>query len=114
MLAGTECRTRVMTTLKNRVEELYEEAHFQCWLEEERFFEAFSEGQLEELAVHGRWPEPLRKPLPVGMSRLDRLDRKSLLKLWKEDEPAIHRSMRESAARNFAVWREKHPGGDKR
>jgi hypothetical protein len=89
-----------MTTLKNRVEELYEEAHFQRWLEEERLFEAFSEEQLEELAVRGLWPDPLPRPLPVGMSPLDGLDRKAQLKLWKDSEREIARIKREIASRN--------------
>jgi hypothetical protein len=100
MLAGTECRARLMTTLKNRVEELYEGAHFQRWLEVDRFLEAFSEAQLEEIFVRGFWPHPLPRQLPAGMSRLDGLDRKVLIKLWKDSEREIARIMVEIASRN--------------
>jgi hypothetical protein len=33
-----------------------------------------------------RWPEPLPEALPWGVSQMDRLDRKSLIKRWLESE----------------------------
>jgi hypothetical protein len=44
-----------------------------------------------------RFPEPLLEPLPWGMSKLDRLDRKSLLKRWEKSEHEISRIMRETS-----------------
>ena len=42
--------------------------------------------QLEDVATHWRFPDPLPDPLPFGKSRLDGLDRKTLIRLWQEHE----------------------------
>ena len=52
----------------------------------ERFLEGLSEQQLELYARHGQLPEPLPEPLPQGASRLDGLDRRSLIRLWEAHE----------------------------
>jgi hypothetical protein len=62
------------------------EHSFQHWLQFQRFLESLTEEQLIAYAQHGRLPEPLPEPLPLGKSRLDGLDRKSLIKLWEENE----------------------------
>ena len=59
---------------------------FRRWLQCERFLEGLNEDQLLAFARHGYLPEPLPEPLPMGKSRLDGLDRKSLTKLWRESE----------------------------
>jgi hypothetical protein len=82
-----------MTTLKGRLKRLEKEQRFQDWLWYERFLEGLTEEQLEAVASHWRFPEPMPEPLPWGSSRLDRLDRKSLLRLWEEDDRHFcHRS----------------------
>jgi hypothetical protein len=58
---------------------------------------------IEDLAVYWRFPDPLPKPLPMGASRLDGLDRQSLLKLWQEEERETARIMRCSGRKNFHV-----------
>ena len=75
-----------MTTLKGRLKRLEKEQRFQDWLWYERFLEGLTEEQLEAVATQWRFPEPTPEPLPWGSSKLDRLDRKSLLKLWEENE----------------------------
>ena len=75
-----------MTELKRRIERAEREDSFQHWLQFQRLLESFTEEQLLAYAAHGRLPEPLPEPLPPGKSRLDELDRKSLIKLWEENE----------------------------
>jgi hypothetical protein len=94
-----------MATLKNRVEQLHKEVQFRTWLESARLLESFSDDQLEELAVSGRFPDPVPQPPPAGLSSLDKLDRKSLLKEWRESEHAAARLMRESAGRDEDQFR---------
>ena len=57
------------------------------------FLESLTHEQLETYARDRRWPEPLPEPFPQGASRLDRLDRKTLVKLWEASERTFkHRS----------------------
>ena len=82
-----------MTTLKSRIGRLEKEQRFKDWLGYERFLEGLTEEHLEAVATHWRFPEPMPEPLPWGSSKLDRLDRKSLRRLWEEDERVFgHRS----------------------
>lgn len=74
------------SSLQRRLERLEKEARFDSWLWFERFLESLTEPQLEDLATHGRWPEPMPPPLPIGASKLDSLDRKTLQKMFEEDE----------------------------
>ena len=85
----------MMTTLKSRIERLEKEQRFQGWLWYERFLEGLTDEQLEAIASHWRFPEPMPEALPWGSSRLDRLDRKSLLRLWEEDERHFGRRSRD-------------------
>ena len=62
--------------------------------------ESLSDSQLEEVAIDFRFPDPVPEPLPIGMSKLDGLDRKTLLGIWEEEEQAISRIMRELKGRN--------------
>jgi len=75
-----------MTSLKSRTERVEREHGFRVWLETQRFFESFTKEQLATFARHGRLPEPLPEPLPMGKSQFDSLDRKSLIRLWREHE----------------------------
>lgn len=58
-------------SLKARLERLEKEARFDAWLWFERFLESLTEQQLEDLATHWRWPEPMPPPLPIGASKLE-------------------------------------------
>jgi hypothetical protein len=71
-------------------------------LEAERFFESLTEEQLSTYARHGRLPEPLPEPLPMGKSRLDGLDRKNLIKLWREND-RIYRGRSREEMLSFAI-----------
>lgn len=73
-------------SLKTRLARLEEEQRFQDWLEFQRFLESLSDSQIEDYINNLRPPDPLPAPLPFGRSRLDTLDRKSLVKLWRESE----------------------------
>ncbi|HXM62988.1 MAG TPA: hypothetical protein VN950_19155 [Terriglobales bacterium] len=75
-----------MASFKGRIEVLEKEYLFSEWLRCERFLDSLTDKQLEDLAVHGRLPEPLPGPLPQGASRVDGLDHKTLIKLWKDSE----------------------------
>ena len=52
----------------------------------ERFLEGLTDEQLELYVHHGDLPEALPPPLPPGASRLDKMDQKSLIRLWEEHE----------------------------
>jgi hypothetical protein len=75
--------------LKNRVERLENELRFRAWVAFERFLEGLSKEQLEDVATHWRFPDPLPEPLPLGASRLDTLSRKELVELWRDCEREI-------------------------
>ena len=74
------------SSLQRRLERLEREARFDAWLWFERFLESLTEPQLEDLATHWRWPEPMPPPLPIGASKLDSKDRKTLQKMFEQDE----------------------------
>jgi hypothetical protein len=82
-----------MPSIHDRLKQLEDGRRFMTWFVFERFLESLNEEQLETYARDGRWPEPLPEPLPKGASRLDWLDRKTLVKLWEESERMFrHRS----------------------
>jgi hypothetical protein len=70
-------------SVPRRVERLQRELEFQAFIRCERFLENMTDEELEHLAATGEWPDR-PDPLP-GNSRLDRMSRKELLELWKED-----------------------------
>jgi hypothetical protein len=69
---------------------------FNLW----RLLENLSDSQIEEIAIYFRFPDPMPEPLPIGMSKLDGLDRKTLLGMWEEEEQAISRIMHELKGRS--------------
>jgi hypothetical protein len=91
-----------MTTLKSRVERVERAHRFRAWLQYERFLESLTEEQLTAYARHGCLPEPLPEPLPIGKSQLDSLDRKSLIKLWREND-RIYRGRSREEMLSFAI-----------
>src|ERR1700737_5409375 len=78
-----------METLRTRLRRLEKEAGFRRWLEFSRLLETLSNSQLEEVAIYFRFPDPMPEPLPIGMSKLDGLDRKTLLRMCEEEERTI-------------------------
>jgi hypothetical protein len=88
-----------METLRKRLRRVEKEAGFRRWLDFSRLHENLSDSQLEEIAIHFRFPDPMPEPLPTGMSKLDGLDRKTLLMMWEEEE-RISRIMHELKGRN--------------
>jgi hypothetical protein len=64
--------------IRDRLEKLENKRRFLNWFVRDRFYATLTEDELEILARDGK----LQDPLPDRPSRLDRLDRKSLLQLW--------------------------------
>jgi|SRR5579859_3618046 len=71
-------------SVPRRVERLQREVELQAFIRCERIIENMTDDELEHLAVTGEWPNR-HDPLP-GTSRLDRMSRKELIELWKEDQ----------------------------
>jgi len=90
-----------MAALKNRVERLEKEHRFQRWLQFERFLEGLSDKQLEDIILYWRFPKRLPEPLPMGASRLDGFDRKSLNELFEESDRKTVKLMREMNGRTM-------------
>jgi hypothetical protein len=89
-----------MGTLRTRLRRLEKEAGFRRWLDFSRLLENLSDSQLEEVAIYFRFPDPMPEPLPIGMSKLDGLDRKTLLRMWEESERTTARTMHDMEGRN--------------
>jgi hypothetical protein len=70
--------------IKLRLEAAEEELRFKMWIRVERLIENTSEQELEEYCRTGAY-SPRLDP-PPGASRLDTLDRATLLRLWKQSE----------------------------
>jgi hypothetical protein len=92
--------SRKMGTLRKRLRRLEKEAGFRRWLDFSRLLENLSDSQVEEIAIYFRFPDPMPEPLPFGTSKLDGLDRKTLLHMREEEERTISRIMRELKGRN--------------
>ncbi len=69
-------------SIRDRLEKLENKRRFLDWFVGARFIDSLNADELERHARDGRPPEPI----PNRPSSLDRLDRKSLLKLWEEEE----------------------------
>ena len=99
-----------MTSIESRLERLESEVDFRAWIRMKRMFENMSIGELENLASTGQWPD--RVDPPPGASRLDAMDRQSLLKLWKEDQAKFAGRNREDIAffTRYGHWTEQACG----
>ena len=53
-----------MAKVKSRIAQVEKEAMFRRWFYFSRFLEGLSDGQMEEIALHWRFPDPLPEPLP--------------------------------------------------
>jgi hypothetical protein len=86
-----------MAKINSRIAQIEKEAQFRRWFDFSRLLERLTDEQLEEIALDWRFPETLPEPLPLGMSELDRLDRKSLLQRYEECERETTRIMSETS-----------------
>lgn len=69
-------------SLRERLARLENRQRFLDWFVWQRFYASLSLKELETYASGGGFPDPI----PNRASSLDTLDRKSLLKLWDENE----------------------------
>ena len=76
-------------TIKSRLEKLEQEQRFQEWLESMRLVETFSDEQIEEFCQKGYLSGPYPDPPPPGQCTLDQLDRKTLIRMWQEQQQAL-------------------------
>lgn len=73
-------------TIRNRLERLERETRFKDWLRFQRYIESLNDQQLEAFIVLGYCPEPAPPEPRKGMSSLDLLSQKELLKMFEADE----------------------------
>jgi hypothetical protein len=73
-----------MTSIRERLRRLESKGRLLTWFVRARFFDIATTEELERYARDGA----LLETVSNRPSRLDRLERKSLIKLWKEDERA--------------------------
>ena len=67
-----------------RLKRIEGEFQFRLWVSAERMLESMNMEELRSLAATGQWPD---RPDPApGTSRLDTMDRKELIKMWKDDQ----------------------------
>jgi hypothetical protein len=71
-------------SIPRRVERVQREAEFQAFIRCKRVLESMGEGELEHLDATGEWPN--RPDPPPGTSRVDKMSRKELIELWKENQ----------------------------
>jgi hypothetical protein len=69
-------------SIPRRLARLEAKRRFLDWFLNQRFYQSLTEHELMTFAVTGQLPDPL----PDRPSSLDSLDRKTLHRLWKEDE----------------------------
>jgi hypothetical protein len=69
-------------SIRDRLAKLEDQRRFRDWFVRHRFYATLTFEELETCASGGGLPDPI----PNRPSSVDTLDRKSLLKLWEEDE----------------------------
>ena len=69
-------------SIRDRLEKLDRDRRFLEWFAFQRFLVTLTDVELETWAAGGGLPDPI----PNRPSELETMDRKSLRKLWKEDE----------------------------
>jgi hypothetical protein len=69
-------------SIRERLEKFEDKRRFLDWFVRHRLYSTLTLEELETCAAGGGFPDPI----PNRPSSLDTLDRKSLLKLWEEDE----------------------------
>jgi hypothetical protein len=84
-----------MPTIDSRLERLEREIRFRIWIRFQRMLERLTVDELEAGAFTGQWPD---RPEPAPeMCSLDKMDRASLIKLWKEDQQKLEGRNRSAA-----------------
>jgi hypothetical protein len=69
-------------SIRDRLARLESQRRFLDWFVWQRFYDSLTLEELETGAAGGDFPDPI----PNRASSMDTLDRKSLLKLWEENE----------------------------
>src|SRR5450755_4339929 len=69
-------------SVRDRLEKLENRRRFLDWFVMARLYDSFTTDELEAFASGRGYPDPI----PNRPSSLDTLDRKSLVKLWEENE----------------------------
>jgi hypothetical protein len=69
-------------TTRDRLLKLEKQRRFLNWFAQARFFDSLTDDELGTYACTGKLPAPV----PYRPSRMDQMDRNSLLKLWEEQE----------------------------
>ena len=76
-----------MSRIEVRVQGLEAEIRFRLWVQMNRMLESMSVEELDQYILTSKWPA--RPDPPPGASRLDKMDRQSLLKEWREEQEAL-------------------------
>jgi hypothetical protein len=100
MDTGRQKGGRKMETRRTRLRRIEKEAQFRRRLDFPRLFENLSDSQIAEIAIYFCFPGPMPEQLPIGMSKVDGLDRETLLSMWEQEEQTISRIMHELKGRN--------------
>jgi hypothetical protein len=69
-------------SIARRLAKLEAKRRFLDWFAKQRFYHSLTEQELMTFALDGQLP----LPIPNRPSTMDSLDRKTLLRLWKDDE----------------------------
>jgi hypothetical protein len=69
-------------SIARRLAKLEAKRRFLDWFAKQRFYHSLTEQELVTFALDGQLP----LPIPNRPSTMDSLDRKTLLRLWKDDE----------------------------
>jgi hypothetical protein len=69
-------------SIPRRVAKLEAKRRFLDWFVRQRFYQSLTEQELMTFAMDGQLPDPI----PNRPSTMDRLDRMTLHRLWREDE----------------------------
>jgi hypothetical protein len=69
-------------SIPRRLAKLEAKRRFLDWFAKQRFYRSLTEQELMKFALDGQLPVPI----PNRPSTIDSLDRKTLLRLWQDDE----------------------------
>ena len=100
-----------MSRIEVRLERLEAELRFRLWVQMQRMLESMSVEELDQFILTSKWPA--RPDPPPGASRLDKMDRQSLLKEWKEKQEELDwRNDRHHFFAEHGHWPEQSCGAD--
>jgi hypothetical protein len=69
-------------SIRERLAKLEDTRRFLDWFAQSRFYQSLTDDEIRAYVREGQLPDPL----PSRPSKLDSMDRESLLKRWKENE----------------------------